>query len=183
MVVEQPRAQLKIVIFGDGTEGVLLSLKEDNPDEEGIPMYELKLRPSKDMQYMYNLSTEELVANRWIVKTSVPQSKVFVINEDSRVGRVLVLCGLNGNPTKTEKIHEILLDQIKSLSRDREAKLVEIAYLHEDRRRLTCKRGMYMKDVVDNLIKPAFAVRYSDYASTAPPGTKQDDDGMGAHND
>ena len=152
-----PETRLPWLLFGDGSQGQLLSRKEIGPNDEGVRMTEIRFRPTEELLAMYGISKSDL-DSEFSLTYRYPSVHIITLSQDPVNSTILILCDVKGRETKLTNLNAYLLDTITGYEKRIKSLQSQNAWLYGELKKMTSHITAYIKDNAD-MFKSAISVR------------------------
>lgn len=152
-----PETRLPWILWGDGSQGQLLSRKAIGSDEEGVKISEIRFRPTQELLGMYGFSNNELDAE-YSLTFRYPTVHVVTLSDDPVNQTILILSDVKGRETKLTNLNAYLMDTVMGYEKRIRALTAQNAWLHSELKKMTSHVNEYIKQNAE-MFKTAIAVR------------------------
>lgn len=137
--------------YGDGMWAQAVFRKEGITDDDGLPIIEIRVRPTKELMVRFGIYDEDLDVNYQTIIKRYPKEKVLDLSGDPNSGNILVLCDFEGRDTRLTNYFAEMLVGLEGKEKMITALRAENAYLHETIRKMTSQLELFDKENVDRL--------------------------------
>jgi len=153
-----PETRLPWILFGDGSQGQLLTKKDIGPSsDDGVRMIEIRFRPTEELMALYGIERNEL-DNEYSLTFRYPGVYVMTLSDDPVNATMIILCDVKGRDTKLTNMNAYLLDTITGYEKRIKSLQAQNAWLHAEMKRLTSHFNEYVKQNAE-MFKTAIGVR------------------------
>jgi hypothetical protein len=130
-LLEHPKdAQRFWIIFGDGHLAELVDMREFQ--EQGEWYVEMQFEPEKELLDEISYWTPELLCdNRYTISWIYPRKHVLPADIRYYRGRIIILCGMFGDPTKLTELHKDMMEEQRQLQSEIKRLYMRISFLEE----------------------------------------------------
>ena len=153
-----PETRLPWILWGDGSQGQLLTKKELGPStDDGVRLVELRVRPTEELLANYGIAKSELDAE-WSLSFRYSAHNVITLSDDPVNATILILCDVKGRETKLTNLHAYLLDTVIGYEKRIKALTAQNAWLHAELKKMSSHMNEYVKNNAE-LFMEAIKVR------------------------
>ena len=137
--------RLPWLLFGDGSQGQLLSKKDVGQNDEGVKMVEIRFRPTEEMMATYGIPRSDLDME-YSLSFRYPTTYIITLSDDPVNATMIVMCDVKGRDTKLTNLNAHLLDTIMGYEKRIKSLQAQNAWLHAELKKMTSQINAYIKE-------------------------------------